>query len=595
MSLLQILLLSCASAGVFAEDVVTVTSSNFESTTKQGLWLVEFMAPWCGHCQQLKPIYAKAATQLKGKIGFAAVDATAEEELAQEYGISSFPTIKLFKDGEFRENFDGERSVDGFVAYYESKKNMGDRAPSEVIELTAQNFQAKVSAQPVAIVKFYAPWCGHCKALAPTWESVAAKLKPEGILVGKVDITSQSSLQQEYSISGFPTIKAFKNGKFKGDHQGARTADGIIEWMKGAVDASPKVLEKGDLDDMLKRQAHPTFVLVEGSDETRKLFNQASEREMVTGILGFATIERSILAGETASADVPKTANRQGDIFVVNSGEIVALETELNEPSITRFISDNKDTYFYDKITPGGNFNEVMYSDKMSAVIHVAEDGGLVEKGFEQAFREVSKSLRGKFVFGKMSAKEHSNLSEQVGMFKKFLPGLVIFDSKKLKYFSDRNMGRSKEDIETLLNQALEGKLPEKTPGDEKADVGRNTAAERRSSQLYDADKPPTRGAGGSKDAANRLDKHEQMLKDLIKSQTAIQEAIYQIRDEIIDLRTDIEPMSGGKFYREPVDVMSKKGSFPGEGNDPRSPRSDPHTGVLKVTPSLEKPKHEEL
>ena len=57
--------------------------------------------------------------------------------------------------------------------------------------------------------------------------------------------------------------------------------------------------------------------------------------------------------------------------------------------------------------------------------------------------------------------------------------------------------------------------LPEKTPGDEKADVGRNTAAERRSSQLYDADKPPTRGAGGSKDAANRLDKHEQMLKDV--------------------------------------------------------------------------------
>lgn len=87
------LLLSCAAAGSTANtgDVVSLTSNDFHRTVKEGLWLVEFMAPWCtyhhllprstagcrcGHCQALKPIYAEAATALKGKIGFAAVDAT---------------------------------------------------------------------------------------------------------------------------------------------------------------------------------------------------------------------------------------------------------------------------------------------------------------------------------------------------------------------------------------------------------------------------------------------------------------------------------------------------------------------------------------
>lgn len=52
--------------------------------------------------------------------------------------MSSFPTVKLFKDGEFREDFDGDRTVDGFKSYYNTAKNMGDKAPSDVVELTAK-------------------------------------------------------------------------------------------------------------------------------------------------------------------------------------------------------------------------------------------------------------------------------------------------------------------------------------------------------------------------------------------------------------------------------------------------------------------------
>lgn len=498
------------------------------------------MAPWCGHCQALKPIYAEAATALKGKIGFAAVDATAEDALREEYGVSSFPTVKLFKDGEFREDFDGDRTVDGFKSYYNTAKNIGDKAPSDVVELTAKDFATKIAEQPVAIVKFYAPWCGHCKALAPTWEKVGSRLKSEGVLVGRVDVTSHTSLQQEYSVSGFPTIKLFKNGKFKGDHKGSRNTDSIIDWMRAVSLAAPTVLKKGDLDELVHRNdggSYPTFVLVDGTDDQKKTFGSIAEEVMVEGVLGFRTMSRSVLENEAAHAKMPKTPPG-GVLFVVNSGEIVVLDTQMNDISIQRFVDENSATFFYDEVTPGGNFNDVMYSDKMSAVVHVADDSGPVEKKFLQDFKEVSKDMRGKFVFGKMSAKKHKNLSEQVGMFEKFLPGLVVFDSKTLKYFSDREMGKTKPDIQSFLQQVLDGKAKPKTPGDEKDDakkkpVGEGGAAEKLSKKLYDT--------ASSGDSNARLEQHEQMLKDLIKSQAAIKDAIYQIRDEIIDLRRDME------------------------------------------------------
>jgi len=75
--------LSITAVTAFYENdsrVVTLTSDNFESSVVQSdeLWLVEFYAPWCGHCKKLAPEFDKAAKALEGIVRLGAVDMTTE-------------------------------------------------------------------------------------------------------------------------------------------------------------------------------------------------------------------------------------------------------------------------------------------------------------------------------------------------------------------------------------------------------------------------------------------------------------------------------------------------------------------------------------
>lgn len=87
--------------------------------------LVEFYAPWCGHCKNLAPIYEKVGKAFANEPScvVAKMDATENEAVAKEYNIGGYPTIKFFAaDGKEKpEDFDKGRALDDFVAYLNEK------------------------------------------------------------------------------------------------------------------------------------------------------------------------------------------------------------------------------------------------------------------------------------------------------------------------------------------------------------------------------------------------------------------------------------------------------------------------------------------
>ncbi|XP_068652675.1 protein disulfide isomerase-like 1-4 isoform X2 [Aristolochia californica] len=107
------------------KDVVVLKDSNFsEFLEKNPYVMVEFYAPWCGHCQALAPEYAAAATELKGEAVLAKVDASEENELSQKYDVQGYPTVYFFIDG-LHKPYPGQRSKDAIVTWVKKKIGPG--------------------------------------------------------------------------------------------------------------------------------------------------------------------------------------------------------------------------------------------------------------------------------------------------------------------------------------------------------------------------------------------------------------------------------------------------------------------------------------
>ena len=97
-------------------------------------------------------------------------------------------------------------------------------------DLTADNFDSLVGGGKGSFIKFYAPWCGHCKALAPAWKQLGeAFADNDNVVIGDVDCTKEEGLCQKYGVQGYPTLKYFTGATAAlGDsYQGGRDFDAL--------------------------------------------------------------------------------------------------------------------------------------------------------------------------------------------------------------------------------------------------------------------------------------------------------------------------------------------------------------------------------
>lgn len=212
---------------------------------------------------------------------------------------------------------------------------------SDVLDFTDSNFSDEIKKHEFILVEFFAPWCGHCKRLAPEYETAATTLKANDppIPLAKVDCIGEGKgTCDKFGVSGFPTLKIFRNGELSADYEGPREAAGIVKYLRskaGPVSqglAKPEQLEK----------------LINGDDNVVVAFvsdiegNQLKEFLKIAGTEGekfrFAHTTDKEVTGKHKQDTVvlfrpKKFQNKFEDSEIVYTGEIVQskLKTWLNE------------------------------------------------------------------------------------------------------------------------------------------------------------------------------------------------------------------------------------------------------------------------
>ncbi|CAD8058669.1 unnamed protein product [Paramecium sonneborni] len=250
-SVLILCLVATECFGLYEADskVVKLTKENFKTLVLESNepWMVEFYAPWCGHCKALAPEYNKAAKALDGIVHIGALDMTTDGEAGQPYGVNGYPTIKYFGVNKGDPiAYEGERKKNGIVDYLLDKarefalnrlgvevKPEPSNDDSKVVVLTDGNFNEQVlNSQEAWFVEFYAPWCGHCKQLQPEWNKLSHQAD---IPIAKVDATAQTELAKRFNIESYPTIYFFPAGNKQDTHrkyEGERNAAALLKYIK---------------------------------------------------------------------------------------------------------------------------------------------------------------------------------------------------------------------------------------------------------------------------------------------------------------------------------------------------------------------------
>jgi len=178
-----------------------------------------------------------------------------------------------------------------------------------VIPLTDANFDVELKKTSRVLVEFYAPWCGHCKALEPEYKQAAKQVKDEQLttMLAKVDVTEEKELAQRYEIKSMPTIIYFVDGRVKKSYEGARTASAIAAWVRKAEMPLFTTLAEGEEETFFKNTTSGEFALV------AKVVKKSARAKAV-----HAAVEEQLADYETAKMKfgvvyLPKSADPKTD------------------------------------------------------------------------------------------------------------------------------------------------------------------------------------------------------------------------------------------------------------------------------------------
>jgi protein disulfide-isomerase A1 len=185
---------------------------------------------------------------------------------------------------QFKEFIFAATSLLAAVAYAEDVVSDID---SDVTVLQKDTFESFVGDHPLVLAEFYAPWCGHCKALAPEYESAATLLKEKNIQLAKIDCTVEAELCEKQGVQGYPTLKVFRGPDSSTPYSGQRKADSIVSYMIKQYLPAVSVLGTDDITEFKKAEKFVLIAYFDTEDkDSNNTFSAAAESLRDTFLFG---------------------------------------------------------------------------------------------------------------------------------------------------------------------------------------------------------------------------------------------------------------------------------------------------------------------
>jgi len=323
-----------------------------------------------------------------------------------------------------------------------------------VLVLTEANFQEAIDANEFILVEFYAPWCGHCKALAPEYAKAAGILleKDSPIKLGKVDATQESKLGEQFEVKGYPTLKFFRNGK-PTEYAGGRTADTIVSWVEKKTGPPAKTVSTID----------EAKAFVDGLDIAIIGFFADETTDAAKAFLSAAGMMDDHQFAITASTDIAAEYNVQGEgvvLFKTFDDGRADLTEGITEEAVLKFVSSEALPLVVD-------FNHETAQKIFSGEVksHLLLFLSAKAEGHEETvnmIRGIAKENKGKMLFVTINTDEedHKRILEFFGMKQEEIPSFrAIRLEEDMAKFKPDNDAIEVENLKSFVGEFLAGNL----------------------------------------------------------------------------------------------------------------------------------------
>jgi len=289
-----------------------------------------------------------------------------------------------------------------------------------VMVLTDANFDNALKDNEFILVEFYAPWCGHCKALAPEFAKAAATLKSDKspIKLGKVDATVETKLGDKFEVRGYPTLKFFRNGKSI-EYSGGRDAAGIVSWVKKK--SGPAAKEIKSIEDAKAFQDSSNVVVLgffkdKDSDDAKVFLEAANDLDdMLFGIASDDAVRKEYKMDKDGLALLKKFDEGRNDYD--GEYDVKKLKSWIQSnalPLVSEFTQETAGKLFGGEIRSHHLLFVGKKTDEFSKI--------------HEAFSESAKEFKGKvlFVYINSDVEENLRIMEFFGLKKEDAPAIRI-------------------------------------------------------------------------------------------------------------------------------------------------------------------------